>query len=602
MTSIAPNPVIATGLSNFKDLVFKSDIFVDKSLFIKELLNNGSDVVLIARPRRWGKSMNLSMLEHFFKIEVDKQGLPLPLEDCVNRKLFLGGKVDTGFGETKQLKPLKIATEFAALKKQGRVPVILIDFKEAKGSTLDEILSSIKHQVIALYSKYRYLEKYLEHHNSILSDTEKRELKKYFTGDVGLEEVKSSLKFLSQLLCLHFGRKVYILIDEYDTPLNFAYTTFGLNSLELEALLLLFRGMFGAALKGNDFLEKGVITGILRIAKANLFSDLNNVTENTLLDVDFAQSYGFTQAEVDELLSHYSLDIRPEKIKHWYNGYTLGGEIIYNPWSITRCLNQRGELAPYWIDSGGTGLVNKALLNDEVQAELQDLLACKSITKKIYRQIAFEDIQTNHKMLYSLLLFAGYLNPKLVTSDELDESEVEYELSIPNHEVKQLYLERVQYWVAQKLSLQIDKYEFFVDLLRKPNLDLFAEKFAEFLVGATSYHDASEEKHYHSLMNGLLASLANKYIQKSNQESGLGRFDHLLIPREGRGDTALIFEYKVAKSSQDLERKVEEAFAQIDLQKYLTILKDFQVVKKVYKVAIAFCGKEMKLQYALQEN
>ncbi|MCC8371798.1 MAG: AAA family ATPase, partial [Rickettsia endosymbiont of Pseudomimeciton antennatum] len=406
-------PKMMVGTDEFYDLLVNSDIFVDKSLMIKELLEDSGKVTLVTRPRRWGKSLNMNMLQKFFEIEVDKRGKPLPEEDRVNNKLFIGGEVDLGLvtGRKKLLKKLQIAQYSEIISEyQGQFPVISINFKDVKGSSYKEIEVGIKDQIIALFASHHYLNNHVTENTGLLNNVEKENLRQYFDGKVEKNDLKNSLRFLSEVLYKHFNQKVYILIDEYDTPINSSYIKFGSKPEEFEQVLELFRGMFGSSLKTNPCLEKGVITGILRIAKANLFSDLNNVSEYTLLDEEFSKFYGFTQAEVDELLTKIPTATNPEQIKNWYNGYSFGREIIYNPWSIMQCLAHKGKLDHYWLDSGGTSLIDKTLLSDEMQEDLQNLAAGKSIISPITKQISFADIN-KPVGLFSLLLFSGYLNP-----------------------------------------------------------------------------------------------------------------------------------------------------------------------------------------------
>ncbi|HJD56513.1 MAG TPA: AAA family ATPase, partial [Rickettsia endosymbiont of Sericostoma sp. HW-2014] len=384
-------PRMFVGTDDFKALLLNSDIFVDKSLMIKELLEDSGAVTLITRPRRWGKSLNMDMVRRFFEIEVDEYGIQLPQEQRVNYKLFSGGEVDLGFDETKELKPLKIANVANSMKRQGQFPVIIISFKGIRGSSYQEIEVGIKSQIINLFAKHRYLERYIKQDEKLLIDAQKEILQRYFTGKLIEDDIKNSLKFLSDLLYKHFNQKVYILIDEYDTPINSSYMEFG-HTEEFNQVLKLFRAIFGNSLKTNDSLQKGVITGILRVAKANLFSDLNNLTECSLLDERFSNSYGFTQAEVDELLTKVPTTTKPEEIKNWYNGYNFGGEVIYNPWSIMQCLASKGKLDHYWIDSGGTDWIDHVLLSDEMQQNIQALVAGKTITSSITKHINFADI------------------------------------------------------------------------------------------------------------------------------------------------------------------------------------------------------------------
>ena len=433
---------IRVGTDNFAKLLLKSTVFVDKSLFVKEFIEDSGDVVLITRPRRWGKSINMDMLGRFLAIEVDEHGVPLPKEECFNRKLFVGGEVDLGLGTArkKQLQPLKISEHKEIMEDyQGQFPVISIGLKEVRGNSYEEIEESIKEDVIApLYALYPYLEK-----QAWLSKPQRNKLDNYLNGAFSTVALKSSLKFLSELLHKHFGQPVYVLIDEYDTPIHSIYLRVAKQHPEqLENVLELFRGLFGAALKSNDYLEKGLVTGILRIAKAGLFSDLNNLSECTLLDKPFCSSYGFTEEEVVQMMQKVPCNTKLEEIRRWYNGYTFGGQStrMYNPWSIMNCLAREGKLKAYWMDGGGTALVNEALLVDGIQEDLQTLVAGKSIEVPIIEQISFDDIN-KPKGLFSLLLFCGYLNP--VEEGAIREP---YKLAIPNYEVQYIYEERVLEW------------------------------------------------------------------------------------------------------------------------------------------------------------
>ncbi|WP_341761067.1 AAA family ATPase [Candidatus Tisiphia endosymbiont of Thecophora atra] len=589
-------PKMLVGSDDFYDLLINSDIFVDKSLMIKELLEDSGKVTLITRPRRWGKSLNMDMIRRFLEIEIDGQGNPLALEYQNNIKLFVGGKVDSGFGETKTLKPLKIANITNAMKRQGQFPIISINFKDVKGSSYQEIESGIRINVKNAYDHHKYLES-----SDKLSVEEKKNFQDYLTGTdkVELVQLKISLSFLSKLLFKHFNQKVYILIDEYDTPINSSYIKFGDKSEEFEQVLELFRGIFGSSLKTNPYLEKGIITGILRVAKANLFSDLNNVTEYTLLDDDFSKFYGFTQAEVDDLLTKVPLDTNTEQIKDWYNGYTFGGEVIYNPWSIMQCLAHKGKLDYYWLDSGGTGLVDKALLSDEMQEDLQILAAGKSIVSPITKQISFADINKPVGLL-SLLLFSGYLNPTVQNSEENI-----YELSAPNREVRYIYKARMLQWVTSQLKIDSSRYYSFISLLAAGKIEEFKERLQELLVNSTSFYQTGEKKaelFYSGFMLGLVNILSPSYIIASEQESGSGRADIIMIPKSSKGDKAIIIEYKIAKNAEDLALVAQMGLKQIIDKQYDVKIRQYQYVKQILKICMAFCGKNMDLQYQVTER
>ncbi|WP_341763226.1 AAA family ATPase [Candidatus Tisiphia endosymbiont of Melanophora roralis] len=589
-------PKMLVGSDDFYDLLINSDIFVDKSLMIKELLEDSGKVILIARPRRWGKSLNMDMLKKFFEIEVDQDGKPLPLEQKINNKLFLGGTVDLGFDETKELKSLKIADIASSMKRQGQYPVISISFKDVKGSSYQDIENGIRNQVIKLFVKHRYLKHYIAKNKNLLDDVQKEQLKRYFTGEFNKDDLKDSLGFLSELLFKHFNQKVYILIDEYDTPINNAYLELGHKTKEFDQILKLFRGILGSSLKTNPYLEKGVITGVLRIAKANLFSDLNNVTEYTLLDKKFAKFYGFTQAEVDELLTVVPTKTNPEEIQNWYNGYTFGGEIIYNPWSIMQCLAREGELDHYWLDSGGTSIIDKVFVSDEIQEDLTKLLEGEGIVRKLYKQISLEEIEDNQNIFYSLLLFTGYLNATLANDNKEDPR---YCLTIPNKEVRNIYVERVIKWLTKKLTIKMNEYDNFIGLLITEQISEFGERLQEYLLRSTSYHDLTEEKDYHNLIGGLLAPLVSQYMIESNKETGYGRCDHILIPIAGLRDNALIIEYKIAKPAENLESIAKTGLKQIIDKQYDAKVKGHKHVKKIVKISIAFCGKKVVLKYQI---
>jgi hypothetical protein len=514
-------PKMAIGIDNFRTLIFKSDVFVDKSLLIKELLEDPSEVILITRPRRWGKSMNMDMMRAFFSIEVDLHDRLVPEDQKINPKLFAGGRVDIGLGRMKNLKPLKIANDSDAMEHMGKYPVIYINFKDIKGSSYDEIENAVKNQITKLFIQHGYLETLVKESRLLLKDTEVEKLHRYYADNINLDDIKDSLVFLSSLLFKYFNQKVYILIDEYDTPINSAYLKFTNKPEEFEKVLDLFRGILGSALKTNPHLEKAVITGILRIAKANLFSDLNNIREYSVLDDQFSKFYGFTENEVNDLLSQVPTETSKKEIKYWYNGYSFGGETIYNPWSIMLCLSSKGKLDHYWLDSGGTGLIDQALLQDDIQEDLQKLIEGGYIITNITRHINFNDIKTRMG-LFSLLLFSGYLKPKAI-----EEQRDRFELSIPNFEVQYIYEMKLMKWVSQHMELESGAYHNFAALLPECKLEEFKIKLQEFLSTATSFYQNSNPKQAELLYNGFMLCLVNclntNYIITSEHESGKGQ-------------------------------------------------------------------------------
>ncbi|MEO1219091.1 MAG: AAA family ATPase [Bacteroidota bacterium] len=596
-------PKVYTGIDSFADLLLESDVFVDKSLFIQEFLEeSGGQVKLITRPRRWGKSMNMDMLKRFLSIEVDAQGVPLPREQCLHHKLFAGGEAIIGptASSVKQLAPLKLTQQHPDLISgyQGQYPVISIGLKDVFGSSYEEILADIRTQVINLYAEYGFLDPYIQAEEPTLRKVEKRQLDRYFSGETTPDDLKSGLYFLSKLLCKHFGKRVYVLIDEYDTPINNAFIELKDSPEELRKVLRLFQGLFGTTFKSNPYLEKGLVTGILRVAKANLFSSLNNVREYTLFDKHFATSYGFTQEEVDELFSQVPTSTTVEEVKYWYNGYKFGDQVLYNPWSIMCCLETEGVLDTYWIDSGGTQLVDEALLSDDIQKQLQQLIAKEQIDSFITKQISFEDVQSSVG-LYSLLLFAGYLNLDAVKPG--DNSDIkECKLSIPNHEVRCIYKHRLLEWVRRKLQINSWVYNSLIDMLATGQVAAFGERLQALLHQSTSFHQTGpvrSEVFYNGFMSCLWGSLKLHYTLENERDSGLGRADAMLIPDVGHSDQALIMEYKVGQDPASLEKLAEAGLAQIINRRYSTALQVQTHVKRALQVCLAFCGKEMALQY-----
>ena len=594
-------PEILVGTDNFAKLLSQGNVFVDKSMFIQEFLEASSgEVVLITRPRRWGKSLNMDMLRRFLSIEVDEQGAPLPQEESLNRKLFVGGEVVIGprTGKVKQLAPLKIAQQCPDIvtEYQGQYPVISLGLKEVTGSSYQEIEDKLKKYIGKLYDQHVYLQD-----QAWLTNNQRNQLARYLNGQILATDLGDSLQFLSELLYKHFGKPIYILIDEYDAPINHAYREFGEktkegeNNKEFEKVLQLFRSLLGAALKSNPYLARGLLTGILRIAKASLLSELNNLREYTLLDQRFITSYGFREQEVEELLDKVPTVTDRAGIRHWYNGYHFRGETLYNPFSIMCCLSNKGELAPYWLESGGTGLIDVAFVSDEIQKDLQTLTAGKSIVSRIRRQVSFEALESPVG-LFSLLLFTGYLNPLAIS-----EAEDLYELSIPNYEVKKIYEQRLLEWVAKKLEINTDAYDSLARFLAMGELETFQKSLEEFLTRSASFLQTGDQRgevFYNGFMMCLLCCLSCYYLIESEPESGKGRPDVVLIPKTAaHKDQAMVIEYKVGQDASDLPALAEAGLLQIEAKGYATRAKAHEHVKKVLQICLAFSGKDVVMKH-----
>ena len=369
----------------------------------------------------------------------------------------------------------------------------------------------------------------------------------------------------------------------------------GERSEEFEKVLQLFRSLLGAALKSNPYLEQGFLTGILRIAKASLLSELNNLREYTLLDQRFITSYGFREQEVEELLDKVPTVTDRAGIRHWYNGYHFRGETLYNPFSIMCCLSNKGELAPYWLESGGTGLIDVAFVSDEIQKDLQTLTAGKSIVSRIRRQVSFEALQSPVG-LFSLLLFTGYLNPLAIS-----EAEDLYELSIPNYEVKKIYEQRLLEWVTKKLEINTEDYDSLARFLAMGELETFQKSLEEFLTRSASFLQTGDQRgevFYNGFMICLLCCLSCYYLIESEPESGKGRPDVVLIPKTAaHKDQAMVIEYKVGQDVSELPSLAEAGLRQIERKGYATRAKAHEHVKKVLQICLAFSGKDVVMKH-----
>ena len=437
----------AIGSDDFKDLI-ESGQYIDKSLFIKDVLTDAFKVPLITRPRRWGKSSNISMLKTFLEIEVDEHGNELPKEQKRNPVYFKGGEIcvdnKTILHQELQIVKSKIKIqdkEYDVIDDLGKYPVIMANFKDLGASSCEELEAELKVNIRKLFGTHEYLL-----NSTKLNKEEKETLYQYQYKykDVTRAELKDSISYLMRCLYKHFGKKVWVLIDEYDSAIHRAYVKFGKDkanpsqfSPEFDRVLDLFRDLMGRALKSEKLLERGVVTGMLRIAQANLFSGLSNVKEYGVLSKRFASYYGFEQHEVDALCKQYQIPEHKQKqLAAWYNGYSYGGVKLYNPWSIMNCMtDEDGYLKNYW-EATSYGALQNLTITEDLQQELQDLLSKKITSTQLYFGSGFNlnvlsDGDTNGMKV--LLLLAGYLNPLQI--EDCDYPTL-YEVNIPNQEVR----------------------------------------------------------------------------------------------------------------------------------------------------------------------
>lgn len=552
MKGIERMKLLPTGIENFKTMIDKSAYYVDKTNFIEDVLNE--QVVSYTRPRRFGKTLNMSMLYYFFSIK-EKE----------NAYLFDG---------------LNISKNKDALKHQNKYPTIFISLKEMKNLTFDAQISSFSNVI------YELLEKNLEIlFSDQLSDTTKDILNKLHNRSSSVEDLKISLRVITNALYTYYQQKVIVLIDEYDVPLQAAY-----QNNYYEEMVEFLRSVFSSALKTNDTLEKGVMTGCLRISKESIFTGLNNFTAYSVLNNISSESFGFTESEVKKLLKDYNLSEKMDEVKKWYDGYQFGNKEIYNPWSTlmyVKNITQDVSFKPisFWANTSGNDIVVKYIQNGDkkLRKEFDVLMNGQSLIKYIKPELTYREMD-NINNIYSFLLLTGYL--KVIK----DRGENQYELVIPNKEVYEIYKQSfMSYFEDYTTSRKGELYQELVDGdAKKVNLLL-----NDILLRSISYFD-NQESFYHGFLVGLL----NDYEVVSNKESGNGRFDVCVLPENILG-TVVLIECKHSISEDDLIDDAKEGARQIVEQKYLEEHK-FKKYEKAIGYGISFYKKQcyvVKVEY-----
>jgi len=550
------------GISDFKKLIQGDYTFVDKTLFVKDIIDNRSDeVIVITRPRRFGKTLNLSMLYHFLQQN----------NDC-----------DENIFEDLEISK---ATDFCQ-KHQNQYPVIFISFKDIKQANYDEAYANIVVLIKRLYDQYTYL---LE--GDLLSESQKETFIKLLKGQGNSADIIESIKQLSVYLTKKFSIKPIILIDEYDTPIQEAY----LRDY-YEDMIDFIRSLFGKALKDNEYLSKAVLTGITRVAQESLFSGVNNLGVYSILIRRYGEYFGFTENEVKKLISETKRPVSIDAIKEWYNGYQIYQYILYNPWSIISCLINEGELKPYWVNTSSNALI-AILLSDAslaVKHNFEKLLQKRPIKRPLFENLVFTDIKTTEEALWGLLLSAGYLK---VLSAKFDEKQgLVAEIMIPNKEVYFVYDTIIKQWFSKAIST--DSYNKFVLSLSVGDLDKFKMYLSSYIMQSGSYFDFNQntpEQIFHVFILGLVVGLRDHYYIYSNRESGIGRFDVILIPHD-KQKRGILLEFKTASNDSDLQNKAKEALDQIKDQQYFEEFKQHKV-NKILAIGLAFFSKQVELVY-----
>jgi Predicted AAA-ATPase/PD-(D/E)XK nuclease superfamily len=548
------------GYDNFREIIENKLDFVDKSLLIKEILNDkGTKVVVITRPRRFGKTFNLSMLHHFLAADVY-------------------GKSTKGLFDN--LKITRTGQEY--MKHQGKYPVIFLTLKGVKDHRYETAYDSFRELIRELYSQYRVLQdspKLYKDEKEIYASVLKKEAPE--------EVIKFSLKILTEFLARHYGVSPWLLIDEYDTPIQASYV-----HGYYEPMLSFIRGVLGEALKSNPYLHRAVMIGILRIAKESLFSGVNNLKVYSLLNNQYSQYFGFTEAEVNQLLEKSNLQECYPQIRDWYNGYRMGETVIYNPWSIVNCIQNKGELRPYWVNTSDNRLIKDLMIKSsamfKVQFEL--LLQGKPVNSIIDENFAFDDLDDNESAIWGLLLFSGYLK----TIQTLPEgTKMNCTFLPPNQEVTYLYQDTIKEWFTDRMGQ--GQYHQFLKSLLEGEINDFTKMLKQFLLEATSVFDVkgkNPERFYHGFVLGLVASLGKTHVIKSNHESGYGRYDVMIIPKDIH-QLGIILEFKSVNSVEgNLEKIAHEALMQITERKYETELLHMNITR-ILKMGLAFRDKDV---------
>ena len=546
---------IPVGIENFEDIIKDNYYYVDKSMLIEDILVNRAAVTLFTRPRRFGKTLNMSMIKYFFDVRNKDE----------NRKLFEGLKI---FG-----------SEY--MKEQGKYPVIFVSLKDLRADTWEMCLMEIKKLISKIYREFQYItEKMNEDDKEIYDSIKNRK------NDMDLN---TSIELLSEYLFEYYGERVIILIDEYDAPIINAFDKGYYN----EAINF-FQVFYSSALKTNDSLKYGILTGITRIIKEGIFSGLNNLKVDTILNKKFSEYFGLLESEVIKMLDYFEMKYKIEEVKEWYNGYIFGDKRVYNPWSIINYVDN-GEIKAYWANVSGNTLLENMLdqAGEDVYTDLKRFTDGESIEKYISDGTTIKSLLSNDDEIWQLFLYSGYLTKakeKIEIDETLEYTNI-YNLKIPNKEIRKyfgnMFLNR---FFGTELKTSI-----LIKALESGDIKKFEKTLGEIMVNMLSHFDLDSEmeKIYQVFMIGLVGFLMGKYEIISNNESGYGRYDLAMIPIKSN-EKAYLMEFKISKTENRMTLKAEEALKQIDEKKYDTRLKA-RGIKNILKIGIAFYGKKVKV-------
>lgn len=552
------------GISNFKEIIEDEYYYFDKTEFIENLFEEVSKIKLFTRPRRFGKTLNMSMIKYFFDIENKNE----------NKKLFENLKI----------------SENEYFEKQGTAPVISISFRNYDESSWGNGFEMIKNTISDLYDEFEFVKENL-------SARKKEKYDSILFNRATEATWKLSLLDLTKYLYEYYGKKVVVLIDEYDQPIIDSYV----KGYYQEAISF-FKTFYGVVLKDNNYLEMGIMTGILRVAKENIFSGLNNLRVHTILDNRFTEYFGITESEVEKALKDFNLEFELQDVQKWYNGYLFGDIKVYNPWSIINFLNDE-KLKPYWVNTSGNELIKLYLkkLKNEIFDDFSKLLNIEEIYKRINENMTFSNLESNYsKNIWNLFFHSGYLT----LAKKIEDDGMCY-LKIPNEEILKMFSEMF-------IEIYFEDYEKFLymsNALREGNISEFEKHLKEVLLENVGIFDVSgiyREKFYHGLMLGIILTLKNEYEITSNNFSGKGRYDLLLKPKNlEKRKEGIILELKVVNAMENLsedkifeklENECDIALQQIEDKEYDSVLKNAGV-ENILKIGIAFFGKEVAVKF-----
>ena len=561
---------ISIGVEDFKTLIDWNGYFVDKTLMIRDLIENHAMVTLFTRPRRFGKTLNQFMIRRFFEDEITEKG-----EKVDNGYLFDGLAI-THCGEE-------------IMQHQQRYPVIFMSLKSAKQDSYDMAYASLIDEISKEFKRHAYLLQ-----GESLSPKEKQEFQLVMDKEAQPIAYAKALGFLSECLTKYHGHKTIILIDEYDVPLENAY----LHGF-YDEMIGFIRSLFESALKTNPYLEKGIITGCLRISKESIFTGLNNLEVDSVLHTRYADSFGFTEAEVQEMLAYYALSAELPEVKEWYDGYLFNRIEIYNPWSILKYVNDRKDhvtqfALPYWSNTSSNSIIREMVgeADEEAKEDLETLINGGTIEKRVHEDITYGDIHQSQDNLWNFLFFTGYLKKISERKDAAGEN-LYLTMKIPNTEVKTIYQDSISYWFDQRMK-QTDRSPL-LHALESGDCEAAEDFINRQLMETISYFDHAES-FYHGFMAGLLTNIGG-YRVKSNRESGSGRPDIVLQTPNIRKGRVIILELKLAESIADLEPAADRGLAQIEEQLYAAPFTS-DGYPDVRKYAVSFYKKDCTLRKA----